>query len=203
MNQSELYPLFPTVVYKNSLSRKLSDSEYKYINSAELGNQYLGNTISTSAFFLDDPELNELKSLLMEHVNNYLTDIMMVDAELYITNSWLNISHFQQQHTLHNHNNSILSGVFYIKVSDSQPTISFNRMSTPFFLHMKAKQYTMLNSTEWNIPISDNDILIFPSQCFHYVKPNLTHNKRMCIAFNTFLKGNISSDTPGADLFLK
>jgi hypothetical protein len=203
MTPSEIYPLFPSVVYKNSLDRKLTSEELEFIYSSEVFEQSLGNEISTSNWVLEDSALSQLKKDLMQHVNIYLNEIMMVDAELYMTNSWINVTEHQRQHALHNHNNSIVSGVFYVNASDSQPSISFNRMVPPFFLHMRAKQYTMFNSMEWNIPIEDNNIIIFPSQCFHFVKPNLTNNPRVSIAFNTFIRGNIGGDAEGADLNLR
>jgi uncharacterized protein (TIGR02466 family) len=202
MNNSELYPLFPSVVYKNSLDRKLTTDELSFINSCKSVNQNLGNEISDNLYILDQIELHDLKTELMKHVNNYLNNIIMSDVELYITNSWINYNNTYAHHALHNHNNSIISGVFYVDVEDSQPTISFNRMTPPFLLLMKAKKYTMMNAMEWNIPISNLGILLFPSQCFHFVKPNLSSNKRISIAFNTFLRGKIGGDYAGADLTL-
>ena len=55
---------------------------------------------------------------------------------------------------------------------------------------------------EWELPVEDNCIVLFPSQCFHYVKKNTSNNERVSIAFNTFVNGNISSTTPGGDLNL-
>jgi uncharacterized protein (TIGR02466 family) len=203
MRPSEIYPLFPTVVYKNKLERTLSQEELDFIYSSEVFGQSLGNEISTSMWILEKEELQQLKQDFMEHVNIYLNEIMMVDAELYITNSWINVTGHTQQHSLHNHNNSIVSGVFYLDASDSQPTITFNRMIPPFFLTMRSKEYTMFNSIEWNIPVEDNSIIIFPSQCYHFVKQNLSKNQRISIAFNTFLKGSIGGDSEGADLILR
>jgi uncharacterized protein (TIGR02466 family) len=203
MTPAEIYPLFPTVVYKNKLDRPLLSTELDFVYSSGVFEQSLGNEISTSQWVLEAPELSQLKKDLMDHVNIYLNEIMQVDAELYMTNSWINVTAHQKQHALHNHNNSILSGVFYINASDSQPSISFNRMTPPFFLHMSAKQYTMFNSMEWNVPVEDGGIIIFPSNCFHFVKPNLTNNQRISIAFNTFLRGNIGGDAEGADLQLR
>jgi uncharacterized protein (TIGR02466 family) len=203
MRPSEIYPLFPTVVYKNKLERKLTSEELNFIYSSEVFHQSLGNEISTNNWILENSILTQLKNDLMEHVNIYLNEIMMVEAELYITNSWINVTGYQKQHALHNHNNSIISGVFYVDAADSQPSITFNKMNPPFFLHMKAKDYTIFNSMEWNIPIENNTIIVFPSQCYHFVKPNLTENQRISIAFNTFVRGNIGGDAEGADLNLR
>jgi ectoine hydroxylase-related dioxygenase (phytanoyl-CoA dioxygenase family) len=60
----------------------------------------------------------------------------------------------------------------------------------------------MFNSTEWSVSVEDGDILIFPSSCFHHVKVNQSNNRRISIAFNTFVRGTIGSESAGADLIL-
>jgi ectoine hydroxylase-related dioxygenase (phytanoyl-CoA dioxygenase family) len=68
---------------------------------------------------------------------------------------------------------------------------------------MKASEYHAANSEEWNIPLEDNDVIIFPSKMYHSVAPNRTDNLRISIAFNSFIRGTIGTDISGADLNLK
>lgn len=203
IKNSTLYPLFPTIVYKSSLDRELTPTEITEIYSTEVFEQGLGNEISSSSWILDNPIFSNLKNELMLHVHSYMKELMKIEIDLYMTNSWINVTGFQKQHSAHNHTNSILSGVYYFKTSDSQPNISFNRLTPPFFLNMKATEYTPANSIEWTVPVEDGEIIIFPSTCFHYVKPNLTQNERISIAFNTFARGTIGAEFQGADLELK
>jgi hypothetical protein len=37
---------------------------------------------------------------------------------------------------------------------------------------------------------------------FHCVKPNISNKDRISIAFNTFARGNIKTESTGADLIL-
>jgi ectoine hydroxylase-related dioxygenase (phytanoyl-CoA dioxygenase family) len=60
----------------------------------------------------------------------------------------------------------------------------------------------MFNSMEWTVPVEDLDIIIFPSTLFHYVKPNTSNRDRISIAFNTFARGHIKTESTGADLIL-
>lgn len=196
----ELYTLFPTIIYKEPMGVTLTDKETTFINNVPLLDHGLGNSVSENTFILDCDELSRLKNALTSHLNNYLNDVMKIDNTLYITNSWLNLTKRNQEHTLHNHSNSILSGVFYINVSDSQPLITFNRLDYPFLLNMKAKEYHPANSIEWNIPVFDNDVIIFPSKLNHAVLPNDTDNERISIAFNSFVTGTVGADNSGADL---
>jgi len=199
----DLVPIFPTAVFRNRLDIKLTDAELEIINNFSLFEQPLGNNCSKDGFILEHEGLERLKKVFLDNANLYAKEIMQVDNEIYITNSWVNVTTKDHQHILHNHTNSIISGVFYVKASTSQPSISFNRMSPPFLLNVKSKKYNEYNSTEWNVPVEDNMLIIFPSLCYHYVKPNEKVDDRISIAFNTFIKGELGTGSAGADLYLK
>lgn len=197
---SELYPLFPTPVYKEKI-RLLTDNELEYIRGLDLCDQTLGNQSSINNHLLSSPELAHLKKIIEDKLNNYCKSILHIDVEVYVTNSWLNKNNPTQQHFLHNHSNSILSGVYYINVENSLPLITFNRMQLPFLLNFIPKEFTMFNSMEWSIPIENGSLIIFPSTLYHYVKPNDSNNTRLSLAFNSFVKGNIGFNK-GSELIL-
>ena len=198
----EIYPLFPSVIYKKDLAVELTQSELNAIYSTDMHLQALGNNTSFDSMLLDNPVFSKLKDSCLEHAQIYYTEVMKYDYKLHMTNSWLNVTQENQSHNVHNHNNSIVSGVLYIKTKDSTPSITFCRLSPPLLLNVSATEYNFFNSLEWELPVEDNCIVIFPSQCFHYVKKNITSNERISISFNTFVKGNIRADWSGADLDL-
>ncbi len=186
----EIHALFPVPVYKTTL-KSLTIKELELVENLNYCSQTLGNFTSVNNYILEDPALSFLKKSIQDELNNYIKEIIKVDLEIYITNSWVNKTFKDQQHFLHNHTNSILSGVYYINVNDSNPAITFNRMQPPFFLNFIPKEFTIFNSTEWTVPVENNTLVIFPSTMYHYVKPNQTENERISLAFNTFVKGNI------------
>lgn len=198
----ELYPLFPTVVCKKSLAIEFTQEELDNLYSTEVFQQSLGNGLSFDEFLLDDPKYSRLKQICLDHAQIYFTEIMKYDYKLHMTNSWLNVTQPDQGHMMHNHTNSLVSGVLYIKTLDSNPSISFNNLTPTFLLNLKVTEHTMFNSMEWKLPVEDNCIILFPSHAFHYVTKNTSDNERISIAFNTFIKGKVGSDTPGGDLNL-
>jgi len=202
INQKNIYPLFATAVYKNKLNIALTNSELSAIYNLSSAKQILGTQLSDDKFILERPELGRIKSIILDEVKEYFNSVMGYEFEIYITNSWCNVAGLTEGQTLHNHANSIVSGVFYLNVDDSQPSITFVNPTPPFLLNMRSKQYNMFNSLEFDIPLEDNTVILFPSQCFHYVKSNPTTNNRVSIAFNTFVKGNIGVETAGGDLDL-
>lgn len=183
----ELFPLFPTVIYKKDLAVELTQSEFDAIYTTDVYLQPLGNGTSTDVLLLNKPAFSRLKRICLDHAQIYYTEVMKYDYKLHMTNSWLNVTQETQSHDLHNHNNSVLSGVLYIKTNDSTPSITFSRLHPPMLLNFTAEENNFFNSLEWELPVEDNCIVIFPSQCFHYVKKNVTSKDRISIAFNTFV----------------
>ena len=200
--QKNIYPLFATAIYKNKLNITLTNNELSAIYDLNSSKQILGTKLSDDKFILERLELQRLKNTLLDEIKEYFNNVMGYEFEIYITNSWCNIAGHNEGQTLHNHANSVISGVFYLDVDRSQPSITFVNPTPPFLLNMRSNQYNMFNSLEFDIPLEDNYVIIFPSQCFHYVKSNPTTNNRVSIAFNTFVKGNIGVETAGGDLDL-
>jgi len=198
----ELFPLFPSVIYKKNNAVVLTQSELDNIYSTNIHLQVLGNNTSFDSNLLNNPVFSRLHDICLKHAQIYYTEVMKYNYKLHMTNSWLNVTQPNQSHEMHNHTNSIVSGVLYIKTNDSTPSITFSRLTSPMLLHLMAEETNFFNSLDWEIPVEDNCIVIFPSQCFHYVKKNVTSNERISIAFNTFVKGNIRADWAGADLDL-
>jgi uncharacterized protein (TIGR02466 family) len=183
----EIFPLFPSVIYKHPLAFELTQSELNAIYSTEVGFGVQGNGGSFDVLLLNNPVFSRLRKICLEHAQIYYTEVMKYNHKLHMTNSWLNVTQENQAHHVHNHNNSVLSGVLYIKTNDSTPSITFSRITPPLLLNVKAEEYNFFNSLEWELPVEDNCIIIFPSQYFHYVKKNITSSERISIAFNTFV----------------
>ena len=202
MTPYELIPLFPQALYR-AVFRPLTANETRIIDEFPVKKQQLGNHTSHAPYFLSEPGLENLKKDLEEHIDTYVKEIMKVDYEVYITNSYKNVTKPGDQHIVHNHSNSIISGCLYLRSSYIQPTISFTRGNFPYLLAFEPKEFTPFNALEWTIPVEDNNIIIFPSTMNHYVKPNNSNKERLSLAFNTFVRGNISTQYTGADLILK
>lgn len=202
MSQKNLYPLFATAIYKNKLDIVLTDLELSAIRELDSSKQVLGTQLSTNKFILEKPELRRIKEIVTAEIKEYFNNLMHYEFEIYITNSWCNIARHGEGQTLHNHANSIISGVLYLDVNTSQPSITFVNTVPPFLLNMRAMQYNTFNSLEFDIPVENGEIILFPSQCFHYVKSNPTNKDRISIAFNTFVKGDIGVETDGGNLKL-
>ena len=202
MTEFSIVPLFPMALYRSKF-RELTQEESDVIAEYPVEGQGLGNSCSQTPYFLDAGGLEELRADIKIHIDTYAKKIMGAPYEVYLTNSWKNVTSENEQHSVHNHTNSIISGVLYIRSTHSQPSISFHRMQPPYVLSWKPTEFNSFNSMEWTLPVEDLDIILFPSTLFHYVKPNTSNKDRISVAFNTFARGIIGTESNGADLILK
>jgi uncharacterized protein (TIGR02466 family) len=188
--------LFPTPIMFDTLSRNLTDDEISYFNSLEIMDNNL-NRRSENSYILDSLELLNLKKFIEDAVNFYFLEMHRPPAgtEIYITQSWLNISDIGEQHHIHNHPNSFISGTFYISADKEIDSIYFSKIDfSP--IRIIPTSYNFYNSPAWFYPVGSGDLILFPSILHHYVgvvKESLKRKERLSLSFNTFLKGAVGS----------
>ena len=101
-------------------------------------------------------------------------------------NLWININGYKDFNLRHTHENSIISGVFYVKAPDKSSKITFYHpafklMVREWNINMKHNHYT---SSVWSINPQKGKLLLFPSWLEHEVSPNLSQESRISISFN-------------------
>lgn len=191
--------LFPTPVYQNKINFKLDID--KLTQQLSFTKNEGGNSFSNEQHILDIDDLIDLKKLINENLQSYTDTVInpQKELEIYITNSWLNISRQGEQHHKHSHVNSLISGVYYVKTgSDDSITFYHNRYNQ---IKIYPKEYNIFNSDSWTIPVSSGDILLFPSYLDHGVT-SCNNDIRISLAFNTFIRGSIGTSSSSTYLEL-
>jgi uncharacterized protein (TIGR02466 family) len=137
----------------------------------------------------------------MQEVELYARDVLRVsrNVEFYITNSWVNIYKPGESAGPHIHHNSLISGVLYLKVTESSGALVFHRdiysiIPFPPALDLDMDSFNLYNCKSWGHKPKVNDICLFPSMVMHSADPNESGEERWCLAFNVFARGNIGSD---------
>jgi uncharacterized protein (TIGR02466 family) len=191
MATTELYPLFSTPVFT------VDSDKSKFVDLIEFCETNLefrlnrgGNYTSLNASLLDLPEFKEINQMVLNAVKFYVSDIMKWDSaglDFYITQSWANKNPAGTGHHQHFHNNALFSGVFYLQTVEND-CISFYSNQRKFFKFIET-EHTIWNSDNWDIPVTDNSIVIFPSGLLHGVQTHNSSYNRISIAFNVFVKG--------------
>jgi hypothetical protein len=189
---AELHLLFPTVVMKKQLDITFSKDQLDlFKNTKQVKNAK--NKSSMDNNILDNECMRNIKDILQQSVQQYFSDIMRSpdDIKPYITQSWLNWTKKDESHHSHIHQNSIISGVFYIE-TDAEDKIYFNN-HVPNTFKIQPTEYNELNSAVWWLETKKMSLLLFPSHLNHevYVKKNNT--TRISLAFNTFVTGYLGA----------
>ena len=196
--------IFPTPIYISKLDRTLTEQELLFVNESKLDvYKNLGNTTSINNYILNNKEFKNLKKELDLRVQDYFNKVISPtnNAELYITQSWLNYTETNQYHHKHAHPNSLVSGVFYINCHEEHDKIKFfnDKYQT---IKPEVKDWNIWNSETWWFSVKTGDIILFPSSLNHMVETKQGTNTRISLAFNTFIKGTIGINKELTELIL-
>ena len=81
--------------------------------------------ISKDVHVVESKSLRNFKKFLLASVHKYAEDVMLTRSKFRITNSWVNRSKYASGHPTHFHENSVLSGVFFVQSDETCPPITF------------------------------------------------------------------------------
>tara|TARA_B100001778_G_scaffold317589_1_gene305408 strand:+ start:1394 stop:1981 length:588 start_codon:yes stop_codon:yes gene_type:complete len=123
----------------------------------------------------------------LEHVRRYKR--YMFHGNFSITQCWANKTTTNGSHHLHNHPNSMLSGIFYL--NDSTPT----RFVSPAVWDVPLIQSMNDESTTSTVKSECGKLLIFPSTLLHCTDPMNMNEDRYSMSFNTFIQGEVGDST--------
>ncbi len=201
MSERMIFPLFSTPVYINNVGDFESPNlrSLDYSSTMPTGGSY--NFLSSvDKNVLDRPEFKGIHDIVMKEVNLYAREILSVSnsIEFYVTNSWVNVHGRGHSAGSHVHNNSLISGVLYLQVTETSGDLVFHRdilslVPFPPSLDLDVDSFNIYNCKSWGYRPKKNDICLFPSVVMHSADPNESDEERWCLAFNVFVKGNIGS----------
>jgi uncharacterized protein (TIGR02466 family) len=199
--QSKVIGIFPTPVYSNILKNNFSEKEKNFLNkeikivkelTLSLGKAKLG--IPKNVYILNSKQLKNLKNNLLLEIKNYFKEIVDTSnqVEPYINQSWLNFTVKGAKHYSHYHENSYLSGVLYLETAKTDKIIFAK--SNYSQIDIEPKNHNLFNSESWQLPVTRNQVLLFPSRLLHSVETKIGDKDRISLAFNVFLKGKIGEE---------
>ena len=206
MNKPIIQNIFPTPIYTIKMDRGFTKQELEFVKQQKkhcTNNQ--GNINTKDNYILNRKQFKNIKKFLDKHCRNYLETIICPknNIELYITQSWLNYTEENQYHHRHEHPNSVISGVLYFDSDVKNDKILFSK---PGYQQIKPEiddtKWNLWNSGTWFFPVETGNLFMFPSLTTHQVETKKGNNTRISLAFNTFYKGTVGSDTSLTELIL-
>lgn len=188
--------IFPTPVGISDLGRELSQEEKNCISSY-YGNRvkFVGNHGTESHDILEHEQLSNLKSDLQKKLDEYFYEVHRpsTDASVYISLSWLNWTKQGENHHVHHHCNSFISGVFYVDTTEDDSIHFYNSAPAQSGIDIARDSYNEYNAGIFQVPTPKNKLVLFPSSLVHSV-PTKTHDGIRCsLAFNSWIKGTLGN----------
>jgi len=193
VSESSTKYIFPTPIYISNIGRNFTNQEKITIEEfTENSTFYHSNAFSNNKFILNDKNLSLLKKNCEEHISTFiLNDLSIVDVQPYITQSWVTISGINGYQYEHHHPNSLFSGIIYVSGSEEDFTVFTRPKFTPQ-IQLRTSSQASENSDLFRVNLEIGKIVIFPSHLYHLV-PKVFSEKRVVIAFNIFVKGELGS----------
>ena len=198
----ELLSIFPTPVVKFKVPGELMDLVPDLKNRL---NQYPRKTethiISANSYVLHSTGLEALKSWLTARTTEFMRLVLTIDSSATITQSWVNKNTPDQYTHQHPHQNSIVSGVFYMDVPDGNALLVFHKRDNggdgyfviePKYYGDEGRDYTFSSKT-YKLPVSTGELVLFPSWLIHSVPVNKTESDRWSLSFNSMTTENLGS----------
>jgi uncharacterized protein (TIGR02466 family) len=197
---TQLHSIFPTPVFTTNF--KPSDELLHTLKSQKFRVQEKGvgtlyGEVSENVKILRLFECSELKDVITYHANILAKEILGYQIKTMVdVLSWISIKRPRQQHTLHTHPNSVISGVYYFDNNIDNMPIIFGKpkMEGHNVIRVKidedANESTFCK-THYKYQPSVGDIVLFPSHLHHVVDVNSTNRDRFSLAFNMMPKSGI------------
>ena len=192
-----VFGIFPTNILVDNFKEGVNSDQMNFIMDREWlpFNKINPNLRSYETDILNSDKLKNIRKFIEQNISNYALNVMgLIDVELYVTQSWLNRNSTGKDHHIHNHPNSIISGVFYVQCKPDTGAIRFHKeMSLNRTIHFSECSKTEFNAPYFDFNVNSNDLILFPSTLSHSVNINTDLEDRISIAFNTFVRGSFGS----------
>tara|TARA_B100001250_G_C19477692_1_gene647321 strand:+ start:70 stop:678 length:609 start_codon:yes stop_codon:yes gene_type:complete len=191
--------LFPVPIYYENCNFDYTE-EYEFLKKEPNDTRYSNipnwkKQTSADTFLLRKPELKRLRDWIEITLDTCVKNIYKSQTELYITQSWWNIVEPGGCHPEHYHPNSIISGVWYPEVTMGQtPSIHFCNFQKPNIIQLNLDSRNLYNSDMMEAPVQSGNLILFPSNLFHGVKPNMTDKNRYSLSFNTWTHNDLGNE---------
>ena len=172
--------------YKDSTA-----SMKKYISDLWTNRQYEDNWQTKSADLHKQKEFKSFANLVLTTTKKIIDTLDYDVEDIMITDMWANVLKDNELHPMHTHSNNFLSGTYYLQ-SDQGASIVFRdpRPAADVIVPKKIETNS-LNASLLSYASKTNRAIFFPAWLPHWVQQNNSKNKRISIAWNMQVKGQV------------
>jgi|TARA_R100000030_G_scaffold91291_2_gene76310 uncharacterized protein (TIGR02466 family) len=163
----------------------------KYISNLWAERDYDDNWQTKSADLHTKPEFKRFASLVKQYSKQICRTLDYDVEDIVITDMWANVLKTTEHHNVHTHSNNFLSGTYYLQSDQASSIVFHDPRPQADVIVPKKKKTTPLNSSLLSYASKTNRAIIFPSWLPHWVQQNKSANKRISIAWNIQVKGQV------------
>jgi uncharacterized protein (TIGR02466 family) len=134
------------------------------------------------------PEFREFVQIVNGCADSVLEFLKVRHQGFQITGCWANVSRPGAGHEWHSHPNNLLSGVYYLRAPKGGNAITFyDPRPQAAVIAPPLHEISRESAGKIDFPVSDGDLILFPSWLYHSVPRNGSAEFRVSIAFNIML----------------
>lgn len=195
----KIIDLFPTPI---GIFKNTDTSEHKFmLESKFIDHPYYDNfVVSKESNFLNKNKVPLLYDFITQSLNEYSKTTLATNQTLKFTQSWLTKHDGIEQYTFpHKHQNSIISGCYYVLATEQDAGINFHREQDGLGKYINwVRDKDLYDGNKYayeklEINVETGVLVLFPSQLMHSVYGGFKDSVRCSLAFNTWFNGPIGS----------
>lgn len=193
----QIETLFPTPVGMEMNYNIDSDEHEHLINLDYHIHKLYGMTVTQNKRVLDTEAPNTRK-FIQDCLNTFSAATLATHQKLRITQSWCTKHDQIEQYTFpHCHQNSIISGAYYVSANETNEGIKFFKddVYNERYVTWETDDKLMQDSPwcwKWaKFPVKTGMLVLFPSWMKHGVEGMYSNNLRCSLAFNTWFEESI------------
>jgi len=198
-----IIPLFPSLMYRDDKTKGFDDVKedlikyaYKQREEDDI-NQIISNrggwqTPHLKMTFFNTESFKPYMNWFSERLKEYLDHMdfnMSCGRDIFLSSMWFNINGKGAYNISHQHVETTISGVLWIKIPKNSGGITF---VSPYdflsFLEMHSYTEEFQKDTNYyhnyTFPAREGSILLFPSHIQHKVEENKSKEDRISVSFN-------------------
>ncbi len=195
--RSKVHMLFPTVVQVTdvkepaALNKKLMKALGKVRETTENSlppswSCTLYTTIASGFNLLDQDEFAELKEVIFAGVTEF-ANTLRLDITHYrpkLNECWVNIYGRNDSQEAHIHQNSVISGIYYVQAPEGCAEVLFHSPMSDVMLEPPTTETSSVNTKMIGFAPVAGRMILFRSALRHSVRANPVDGERVSIAFN-------------------
>ena len=163
----------------------------KYISDLWVNRDYDDRWQTKSADLHKQKEFKEFTELVISTSKEILDELKYDVEDIVITDMWATVLKSGENHPAHTHSNNFLSGVYYLHSTQGASLMFRDPRPAADVIMPRVKESIITNASLLSYTSKQNRAIFFPAWLPHWVQQNKSNNKRISIAWNIQVKGQV------------